>query len=337
MRKTFYAVLAVAGLLSISCRQVDPEQQPALPEIRIELENPRLDIGYDGKTTAVTLVVNRDFQVINDVDWIAVDEPEVTVTPGAETRVTISVTALPNGIGNDRTASIRFQTISTHVELTVAQEANPDAAPNLVYGTSFGKNLKNLDNPIVNKSDCWMGFEDGACKTVEYYMPEESKVSVRNSSTNSSYGYNGCSGKNFLWFGTAGEFAVGKIVIHPLLKSLKVSFGLQRGVYQAKDNDINPSEFPVWVSKDGALWKKLDYTVVNPQTGEWSLCEFTFALGETPVEYLYIRFCPTKTSAYRLDDLKVSNGGNAGSVIDWETEAESFTLGPVISFDSSEE
>lgn len=333
MRKIFYAVLAVAGFFAISCNRHDPSQ-PALPEIRIKLENPRLDIGYDGKTTDVTIVVNRDFQIVNDVDWIAVDEPSVSIVPGESKEVSISVTALPNDIGNDRLATIRFQTISTHVEIVVAQAANPDAAPNLVFGTNFGKNLKNLDKPLVNESDCWMGFEEGASKNVEYYMPANSKVSVRNSSTSGSSGYTGASGKNFLWFGSAGEFAVGKIAIHPLLKSLTISFGLQRAVYGVKENHIIPNEFPVWVSKDGALWKKLEYKVINPQADQWSLCESTIAIGDSPVEQLYLRFCPTKASAHRLDDLKVSNGGNGGTAIDWTTGTDSFTLGPVITFET---
>ena len=41
--------------------------------------------------------------------------------------------------------------------------------------------------------------------------------------------------------------------------------------------------------------------------------------------------CPTETSTYRFDDLKISNS-TSGDKIDWSKNAVSFTLGSEIAF-----
>ena len=50
------------------------------------------------------------------------------------------------------------------------------------------------------------------------------------------------------------------------------------------------------------------------------------------IDRIWLRMCPTKTSAYRFDDLKVSNS-SAGDRIDWSKNASTFTLGSQIIFE----
>ena len=326
--KFIYAALAGIGICLTSCDNEDPK--PAFPEISVN--NGEVILGYEGKTTPITVTSNRDFEIENDVDWLAFDYDPFEIEAGKTTSIVVNVTALTNQIGNSRTAKVRFKTKAVYADVVFRQAENPEAAPEIVYYSNFGESLKNLDNPILNTSNCWTNVEEGpGAATVKYYMPDGAKVSARNSSTNSSSGYSGASGNNFLWFGTAGELVAGNIAVHPKLTGLKISFGLQRAEYQASDNNIKPAEFPVWVSKDGASWVPLTYTVTSPGNGTWSLCYSTFSFDAGSIDSIWLRMCPTKTSTYRFDDLKISNS-TTGDKIDWSKNAVSFTLGSEITF-----
>ena len=113
---------------------------------------------------------------------------------------------------------------------------------------------------------------------------------------------------------------------------MKISFGLQRAEHLATDNNIKPEEFPVWVSRDGASWVPLTYTVTAPGNGTWSLCSGSFSFDAGSIDRIWLRMCPTKASTYRFDDLKVSNS-SAGDRIDWSKNASTFTLGSQIIFE----
>ena len=326
--KLFCAALAGMAVSLAACDNEDTK--PAFPEISVN--NGEVILGYEGKTTPITVTSNRDFEIENDVDWLAFDYDPVEIEAGTTTSVVVNVTALTNQIGNSRTATVRFKTKAVYADVIFRQAENPDAAPEVVYYSNFGENLKNLENPILNTSDCWINVEEGpGAATVKYYMPDGAKVSARNSSTNSSTGYSGASGNNFLWFGTAGELVVGDISVHQKLSGMKISFGLQRAEYQATDNNIKPEEFPVWVSKDGKSWVPLSYTVTAPGNGTWSLCSGSFSFEAGSIGSIWLRMCPTKASTYRFDDLKVSNS-TAGDRIDWSKNASTFTLGSQITF-----
>ena len=56
-----------------ACDNEDPK--PAFPEISVN--NGEVSLGYEGKTTPITVTSNRDFEIENDVDWLAFDyDPE---------------------------------------------------------------------------------------------------------------------------------------------------------------------------------------------------------------------------------------------------------------------
>ena len=123
-------------------------------------------------------------------------------------------------------------------------------------------------------------------------------MSARNSGTYNSTGYNGASGGNHLHFGSGpGVFTLAKISVHPKLPGVTIGFGIVRTQYSDTgnvDNRVNVSEFPIYVSRDGASWIRLDIKTSSKLENEtWAYCTAGFAFGEDKPEYLYVRFAPT--------------------------------------------
>ena len=111
-----------------ACDNEDPKR--AFPEISVN--NGEVSLGYEGKTTPITVTSNRDFEIENDVEWLAFDYDPVEIEAGTTTSVVVNVTALTNQIGNSRTATVRFKTKAVYADVIFRQAENPDAAPEVV-------------------------------------------------------------------------------------------------------------------------------------------------------------------------------------------------------------
>lgn len=341
IRKIFAILSVVASLGALSCTQVTNPSAPegvALPEVSVALPDTWSEFLYTGGTQELVLSVNRDWSIECDADWLAFDVSDAShVEAGQQREVTVIVTALMNEVGNSKKATVRFKTSSVYADVVITQASNPNEAPELLYYNGFGKNYEDWsalgteDHPWIQDSGCWRYEEGAAISDLEYYYTN--KMSARNSGTYNSTGYNGASGGNHLHFGSGpGVFTLAKIKVHPKQKAITIGFGIIRTQYvegSTPDNRVKLSEFPVYVSRDGASWVKLDLKTSSKLENEtWAYCTAGFAFGEDKPEYLYVRFAPTVASSYRFDDLKISKG-NSTSVIDWET-GTAFELGTAL-------
>ena len=339
-----FAMMAAVSLMAASCAQVTNPSAPSgveLPSISVSLPQTWGEFEYTGGSQEVVLSVNREWSYECDSDWLAIDVLDnASVEAGKNKEIRILVTTLFNPVGNAKTAKVRFKTSSVYADLIVKQASNPTEAPDLLYYNGFGKDYEDWtavgteDHPWVQDSDCWRYEEGASISELEYYYTN--KMSARNSGTYNSTGYNGASGGNHLHFGSGpGVFTLAKISVHPKLPGVTIGFGIVRTQYSDTgnvDNRVNVSEFPIYVSRDGASWIRLDIKTSSKLENEtWAYCTAGFAFGEDKPEYLYVRFAPTVASSYRFDDLRISRG-MATSVIDWDSEsAVTFELGEKLS------
>lgn len=150
-------------------------------------------------------------------------------------------------------------------------------------------------------------------------------MSVRSSQKNSG-GYDGASGQNKIFFGTApANFDIDNITLPSGETNYRITFGANYsknndGTY---DNTFKPEYFHVWVG-NGTTWKELKYEKIggSDETDPyWILFKSDFTL-KTALKELSIRFTTTTggeaaNSAFSIDDLSFTNG-NGGQEVDLE-------------------
>ena len=196
----------------------------------------------------------------------------------------------------------------------------------VIYGNNFDKTLaaKDANNrwPFLDQSDAWQNATGTGIESVTYAYKN---MSVRSSQKNSG-GYDGASGQNKIFFGTApANFDIDNITLPSGETNYRITFGANYsknndGTY---DNTFKPEYFHVWVG-NGTTWKELKYEKIggSDETDPyWILFKSDFTL-KTALKELSIRFTTTTggeaaNSAFSIDDLSFTNG-NGGQEVDLE-------------------
>jgi len=190
-----------------------------------------------------------------------------------------------------------------------------------IYYNDFDKELAtktfgtNSDAwPYLDQFEGWKNQTGSGASAVEY---EFAGSSVRNNSnSDGSYSDYQGSGKNNILFGSNAKFVVKKIALGGKT-NLQLVFGTE--LYDNTNTTalFSYDTFPVYISKDGAKWVKIDY-VFNGITkaGRWNTAEATFTVPSGTSE-LYIHIAPTQASVYRMDDLELKEAAAAGTAIDF--------------------
>ncbi len=144
-------------------------------------------------------------------------------------------------------------------------------------------------------------------------------ASIRTTGNANTGSYDGASGPNVVFFGTApASLLVNTISLTSAQTNLKLTFGASYsfrdndGVY---DNNFPVDQFIVSLSADGSTWTPLSYTKNNGDetAPNWILATSDFTLSEA-VGNLYIKFEAQASSVFRLDDITLATG-NGGTVI----------------------
>lgn len=304
------AAFAAVILPALSCSQ---ESVPPLPEISVAPES--VSIPYKGGSSQVNLDSNRPWTAVTESEWLVVEPAE-----GDSTVKEITVTALENPSGEQRTATITFKTSAVYAKLQVVQEADPSVAPSLYYVNDFDAEVA-VDNdgwPYADSFDGWKNHSGSGADNVRYFV--SGSLSVRaNATSDGSYSKYDGSGSNNLFFGKDATVTVADIAIHQTQTAYVLSFGTEKFVSSSDDNTFVPAEFPVMISVDGSKWVSLEYEFAagGLPVGEWDRASAAFVLPE-PASVLWVRFAPTTASQYRLDDLelKISDTGE-GQEVDW--------------------
>lgn len=316
---TVFAVAVFAGC-------TDDNDDMGAPYLNVTPEN--LTFDAEGQPADE---YNGTFIVETNRPWRAIVEDEQTwvrlsATEG-EGDAAVTVTVPASNIG--QSAKVTFEVYNSYGAL-IQKDVNVlqgEVKPaTVIYGNNFDKTLaaKDANNrwPFLDQSDAWQNATGTGIESVTYAYKN---MSVRSSQKNSG-GYDGASGQNKIFFGTApANFDIDNITLPSGETNYRITFGANYsknndGTY---DNTFKPEYFHVWVG-NGTTWKELKYEKIggSDETDPyWILFKSDFAL-KTALKELSIRFTTTTggeaaNSAFSIDDLSFTNG-NGGQEVDLE-------------------
>lgn len=195
----------------------------------------------------------------------------------------------------------------------------------VIYGNNFDKTLaaKDANNrwPFLDQSDAWQNATGTGIESVTYAYKN---MSVRSSQKNSG-GYDGASGQNKIFFGTApANFDIDNITLPSGETNYRITFGANYsknndGTY---DNTFKPEYFHVWGRKRYDLERVEEEKIGGSDETDpyWILFKSDFTLkngAEGAFDPLYYHDGRQANSAFSIDDLSFTNG-NGGQEVDLE-------------------
>lgn len=313
---TVFAVAVFAGC-------TDDNDDMGAPYLNVTPEN--LTFDAEGQPADE---YNGTFIIETNRPWRAIVEDEQTwvrlsATEG-EGDAAVTVTVPASNIG--QSAKVTFEVYNSYGAL-IQKDVNVlqgEVKPaTVIYGNNFDKTLATKENdrwPFLDQSDAWQNATGTGIESVTYAYKN---MSVRSSQKNSG-GYDGASGQNKIFFGTApANFDIDNITLPSGETNYRITFGANYsknndGTY---DNTFKPEYFHVWVG-DGTTWKELKYEKIggSDETDPyWVQFKSDFTL-KTALKELSIRFTTTTggeaaNSAFSIDDLSFTNG-NGGQEVD---------------------
>lgn len=313
---TVFAVAVFAGC-------TDDNDDMGAPYLNVTPEN--LTFDAEGQPADE---YNGTFIVETNRPWRAIVEDEQTwvrlsATEG-EGDAAVTVTVPASNIG--QFAKVTFEVYNSYGAL-IQKDVNVlqgEVKPaTVIYGNNFDKTLAAKENdrwPFLDQSDAWQNATGTGIESVTYAYKN---MSVRSSQKNSG-GYDGASGQNKIFFGTApANFDIDNITLPSGETNYRITFGANYsknndGTY---DNTFKPEYFHVWVG-NGTTWKELKYEKIggSDETDPyWVQFKSDFTL-KTALKELSIRFTTTTggeaaNSAFSIDDLSFTNG-NGGQEVD---------------------
>lgn len=197
----------------------------------------------------------------------------------------------------------------------------PDPSGDAIYENNFDKTpAEKVDNkwPFLDQTDAWQNASGTGNSTVTY---TSTNVSVRTSGKLSG-GYDGASGSNKIFFGSApATFDINNITMPAGKTNYRIIFG---GAYSQSnggtyDNIFKPKSFHVAVG-NGTDWSgNLTYEKIGGSDTTdpyWVQFAVDFTLKEA-VSQLSIRFTADLASGFAIDDVQLVEG-NGGQEVDLE-------------------
>lgn len=302
---TVFAVAVFAGC-------TDDNDDMGAPYLNVTPEN--LTFDAEGQPADE---YNGTFIVETNRPWRAIVEDEQTwvrlsATEG-EGDATVTVTVPASNIG--QSAKVTFEVYNSYGAL-IQKDVNvlqgEVVPPTLIFNETAGNEAVD-DKPLVSAYTGWNTTGEGASK-VSY---EGTNTSIRSSGKSSAGAYDGASGPNVIFFGSApATFTVKNITLASGQTNLKLTFGGQYYDQDNNDNGFNKDNFVVYLSANGTDYTPLSYEVndgdqVDPY---WVFATKNFTL-KNATSTLYIKFEAKASSKFRLDDITLMTG-NGGEEID---------------------
>lgn len=266
----------------------------------------------NGGTQSFDISTNRPWNaaVEDNTNWVTLSK-----TSGeGSTTVQVSV---PEGTNGEAKINITIGNQSGPLKTaTVTVKSGVVVESKVLYSETVG-NADASGKPSVSGYTGWNKTGDGAAN-VTY---AGNNTSVRSSGLASTDAYEGASGPNVVFFGSApATFDIQKIALAEGQTNLKLTFGGSRSYTNAGqyDNTFDTSKFKVELSADGTAWTEIAYEKNNgdAETPYWIFATANFTLKKATSE-LYIRFTANESSVYRLDDITLATG-NGGQEVDLE-------------------
>lgn len=302
---TVFAVAVFAGC-------TDDNDDMGAPYLNVTPEN--LTFDAEGQPADE---YNGTFIVETNRPWRAIVEDEQTwvrlsATEG-EGDAAVTVTVPASNIG--QSAKVTFEVYNSYGAL-IQKDVNvlqgEVVPPTLIFNETAGNEAVD-DKPLVSAYTGWNTSGEGASK-VSY---EGTNTSIRSSGKSSAGAYDGASGPNVIFFGSApATFTVKNITLASGQTNLKLTFGGQYYDGDNNDNNFNKDNFVVYLSANGTDYTPLSYEVndgdqVDPY---WVFATKNFTL-KNATSTLYIKFEAKASSKFRLDDITLMTG-NGGEEID---------------------
>ncbi len=302
---TVFAVVVFAGC-------TDDNDDMGAPYLNVTPEN--LTFDAEGQPADE---YNGTFIVETNRPWRAIVEDEQTwvrlsATEG-EGDAAVTVTVPASNIG--QSAKVTFEVYNSYGAL-IQKDVNvlqgEVVPPTLIFNETAGNEAVD-DKPLVSAYTGWNTTGEGASK-VSY---EGTNTSIRSSGKSSAGAYDGASGPNVIFFGSApATFTVKDITLASDQTNLKLTFGGQYYDGDNNDNNFNKDNFVVYLSANGTDYTPLSYEVndgdqVDPY---WVFATKNFTL-KNATSTLYIKFEAKASSKFRLDDITLMTG-NGGEEID---------------------
>lgn len=302
---TVFAVAVFAGC-------TDDNDDMGAPYLNVTPEN--LTFDAEGQPADE---YNGTFIVETNRPWRAIVEDEQTwvrlsATEG-EGDAAVTVTVPASNIG--QSAKVTFEVYNSYGAL-IQKDVNvlqgEVVPPTLIFNETAGNEAVD-DKPLVSAYTGWNTTGEGASK-VSY---EGTNTSIRSSGKSSAGAYDGASGPNVIFFGSApATFTVKDITLASGQTNLKLTFGGQYYDGDNNDNNFNKDNFVVYLSANGTDYTPLSYEVndgdqVDPY---WVFATKNFTL-KNATSTLYIKFEAKASAKFRLDDITLMTG-NGGEEID---------------------
>lgn len=302
---TVFAVAVFAGC-------TDDNDDMGAPYLNVTPEN--LTFDAEGQPADE---YNGTFIVETNRPWRAIVEDEQTwvrlsATEG-EGDAAVTVTVPASNIG--QSAKVTFEVYNSYGAL-IQKDVNvlqgEVVPPTLIFNETAGNEAVD-DKPLVSAYTGWNTTGEGASK-VSY---EGTNTSIRSSGKSSAGAYDGASGPNVIFFGSApATFTVKNITLASGQTNLKLTFGGQYYDQDNNDNGFKKDDFVVYLSANGTDYTPLSYEVndgdqVDPY---WVFATKNFTL-KNATSTLYIKFEANISSKFRLDDITLMTG-NGGEEID---------------------
>lgn len=279
---------------------VDDNEDTEAPYLEV---NPATLTFENGGVQTLEISTNRQWKAtVEDADWISLskiqgegsDQIQVSVPEGAigETKINI--------VMSNRSGILKSATVNVKAGAVIESK--------LIYNETLG-NADASQKPYISDYQGWNKSGDGAT-SVEY---AGNKTSIRSSGLTNTDAYEGASGPNVVFFGTApATFDINKIALAEGQTNLKLTFGASRSKQnedKSYDNSFTPEAFKVSVSSNGTTWQEITYEKNNGDADHpyWILATANFTLKKAVPE-LYIRFTASESSVFRLDDISLSTG-----------------------------
>lgn len=302
---TVFAVAVFAGC-------TDDNDDMGAPYLTVTPEN--LTFGADGQPVDE---YNGTFIVETNRPWRAIVEEgqtwvRLSATQGeGDAAVTVSVPE--SNIG--QSAKVTFEVYNSYGAL-IQKDVNvlqgEVVPPTIIFNETAGNEAVD-DKPLVSAYTGWNTTGEGASK-VSY---EGTNTSIRSSGKSSAGAYDGASGPNVIFFGTApATFTVKNITLASGQTNLKLTFGGQYYDQDNNDNGFKKDDFVVSLSANGTDYTPLSYEVNNGDQEDpyWVFATKNFTL-KNATSTLYIKFEANISSKFRLDDITLMTG-NGGEEID---------------------
>lgn len=302
---TVFAVAVFAGC-------TDDNDDMGAPYLNVTPEN--LTFDAEGQPADE---YNGTFIVETNRPWRAIVEDEQTwvrlsATEG-EGDAAVTVTVPASNIG--QSAKVTFEVYNSYGAL-IQKDVNvlqgEVVPPTIIFNETAGNEAVD-DKPLVSAYTGWNTTGEGASK-VSY---EGTNTSIRSSGKSSAGAYDGASGPNVVFFGTApATFTVKNITLASGQTNLKLTFGGQYYDQDNNDNGFKKDDFVVSLSANGTDYTPLSYEVNNGDQEDpyWVFATKNFTL-KNATSTLYIKFEANISSKFRLDDITLMTG-NGGEEID---------------------